>query len=277
MSGPHEGSIGAKLLHPRRSLGTRYRVQAERFLQNGSDSDLVWAEQMASKSVLHDFTDPRNWKVLVRARIELGDDGGVFSCLRDLFSVLGRDPALTDLLQDVDMLEHGEAILAEALRIDPLDPDQWIKEEKPIEEFLAKVRSLDFTDPRANLLYSRRLERILSTGMEEEYLVHAPILLSQRPLNHEAWTKLGRIHERRGRERPRMALLRPGPGGLPALWGEGQVHGEDGRGHGRGEQETVGVVPVESRAAFSRGLQRFAERGGAYRATGARGGSRRRG
>ena len=34
MSGPHE-SIGAKLLHPRRSLGTRYRVQAERFLQNG--------------------------------------------------------------------------------------------------------------------------------------------------------------------------------------------------------------------------------------------------
>ena len=172
MSGSHEGSIGAKLLHPRRSLGTRYRVQAERFLQNGSDSDLVWAEQMASKSVLHDFTDPRNWKVLVRARIELGDDGGVFSCLRDLFSVLGRDPALTDLLQDVDMLEHGEAILAEALRIDPLDPDQWIKEEKPIEEFLAKVRSLDFTDPRANLLYSRRLERILSNGMEELSLIH---------------------------------------------------------------------------------------------------------
>ena len=258
MSGSHEGSIGAKLLHPRRSLGTRYRVQAERFLQNGSDSDLVWAEQMASKSVLHDFTDPRNWKVLVRARIELGDDGGVFSCLRDLFSVLGRDPALTDLLQDVDMLEHGEAILAEALRIDPLDPDQWIKEEKPIEEFLAKVRSLDFTDPRANLLYSRRLERILSTGMEEEYLVHAPILLSQRPLNHEAWTKLGRIHERRG-ESDRawhcydQAQVAYPPCGEKDRYMERMAGAMDG-----GSRKPWSRPPVESRAAFLEGLQRFA-------------------
>ena len=72
---------------------------------------------------------------------------GVFSCLKDLFSVLGRDPALTDLLVEVDMIEHGNAILGEALRIDPLDPDQWLEEDKPIDEFLAKVRSLDFTDP----------------------------------------------------------------------------------------------------------------------------------
>ena len=33
--------------------------------------------------------------------------------------------------------------------------------------------------------------------MEDEYLVHATILLSQRPLTR-GWTKLGRIHERRG-------------------------------------------------------------------------------
>ena len=92
MSGIPDKSIGAKLLHPRRSLGTRYRVQAERFLENGGDSDIVWAEQMAAKAVLHDFTDPMNWKVLVRSRISLGDAGGVFSCLKDLFSVLGRDP-----------------------------------------------------------------------------------------------------------------------------------------------------------------------------------------
>ena len=43
MSGIPDKSIGAKLLHPRRSLGTRYRVQAERFLENGGDSDIVWA------------------------------------------------------------------------------------------------------------------------------------------------------------------------------------------------------------------------------------------
>tara|TARA_B100001559_G_scaffold319097_1_gene327645 strand:- start:107 stop:1057 length:951 start_codon:yes stop_codon:yes gene_type:complete len=187
-----------RLLHPRRSLGDRYRTQAERFLSSGDEGDAIWGEQMASKAVLHDFTNPSNWETLVKSRIALRDETGVSSALKDLFSVLGRDPDLTDLLKDVDMILHGSSILAESLRIDPLDPDEWWALENPIESLLDKIKSLDFSDPRANLLFSRRLERALDNGFEEEYLEHARILLAQRPVNHEAWTKLGRIHERRG-------------------------------------------------------------------------------
>ena len=46
-----------RLLHPRRSLGDRYRTQAERFLSSGDEGDAIWGEQMASKAVLHDFTN----------------------------------------------------------------------------------------------------------------------------------------------------------------------------------------------------------------------------
>ena len=187
-----------RLLHPRRSLGDRYRTQAERFLSSGDEGDAIWGEQMASKAVLHDFTNPSNWETLVKSRIALRDETGVSSALKDLFSVLGRDPDLTDLLKDVDMILHGSSILAESLRIDPLDPDEWWALENPIESLLDKIKSLDFSDPRANLLFSRRLERALDNGFEDEYLEHARILLAQRPVNHEAWTKLGRIHERRG-------------------------------------------------------------------------------
>jgi tetratricopeptide (TPR) repeat protein len=198
MSNSAGSTLEERLLHPRRSLGDRYRTQAERFLSSGNEGDAIWGEQMASKAVLYDFTNPRNWKTLVKSRIKLGDEHGVSSALKDLFSVLGRDPNLTDMLKDVDMLIHGASILAESLRIDPLDPDEWWALENPIDNLLEKIRSLDFSDPRANLLFSRRLERALDNGFEEEYLEHATILLAQRPMNHEAWTKLGKIHERRG-------------------------------------------------------------------------------
>ncbi|MAE25813.1 MAG: hypothetical protein CMI64_09050 [Pedosphaera sp.] len=198
MSNSSDGRLESRLLHPRRSLGDRYRTQAERFLSSDNEGDAIWGEQMASKAVLHDFTNPKNWKTLVRSRIAMKDDGGVSAALKDLFSVLGRDPNLTDMLKDVDMLLHGTSILSEALRIDPLDPDEWWALENPIEDLLNKIKSLDFTDPRSNLLFSRRLERVLENGFEDEYLEHATILLAQRPMNHEAWTKLGRIHERRG-------------------------------------------------------------------------------
>ena len=156
------------------------------------------------------------------------------------------------------MIEHGNAILGEALRIDPLDPDQWLEEGKPIDEFLAKVRSLDFTDPRANLLFSRRLERLLSKGMEDEYLVHAPILLSQRPLNHEAWTKLGRIHERRGESDRAWHCYDQAQVAYPPCEEKdrymermaGIMDGQTGRAWSR--------PPVESRSAFLEGLQRYA-------------------
>ena len=57
---------------------------------------------------------------------------------------------------------------------------------------------LDMTDYRANILFSRRLERLRDSGREEDYLKLARVLLAQRPSNHEAWSALGRLHERRG-------------------------------------------------------------------------------
>ena len=49
--------IGARLQHPRRSLGNRHRSQANKFLKlAGSDkNNLPWAEQSARQAVLHDF------------------------------------------------------------------------------------------------------------------------------------------------------------------------------------------------------------------------------
>ena len=65
MRNSDDTDLGTKLLHPRRSLGDRYRTQAERFLSTGNEGDTVWGEQMASKAVVHDFTNPLNWKILV--------------------------------------------------------------------------------------------------------------------------------------------------------------------------------------------------------------------
>jgi hypothetical protein len=41
------------------------------------------------------------------------------------------------------------------------------------------------------------MERLLENGYEEEYLELTAKLLAQRPSNHEAWMKMGRLHERR--------------------------------------------------------------------------------
>ena len=88
------------------------------------------------KVVLHDFTT-RELEGARQSEDSLGMMG-VFSCPEDLFSVLGRDPALTDLLQDVDMLEHGRQYWR-GPQDRPPGPGPVDKEEKPIEEFLAKV------------------------------------------------------------------------------------------------------------------------------------------
>ena len=71
--------IAVKLQHPRRSLGNRHRSQAEKFLElSAADSqNLNWAEQSARQAVLHDFTNPNNWRVLVRVKLEIGDDIGI--------------------------------------------------------------------------------------------------------------------------------------------------------------------------------------------------------
>ena len=50
-----KGVLSESLQHPRRSLGNRYRSQAEKFLElsNGDDENLSWAEQNARQSILY--------------------------------------------------------------------------------------------------------------------------------------------------------------------------------------------------------------------------------
>ena len=196
--------IAAKLQHPRRSLGNRHRSQAEKFLSlsETDSSNLLWAEQSARQAVLHDFTNPDNWRVLVRIKLNVGDYAGIHAVLNDLFAVLGRDPVYLTQLEGVDMSESGMGILEAALVADPLDPDDWwngiSSDEGSILSFIERVGMLDMTDHRANILFSRRLERLRDSGREEAYLKLARVLLAQRPSNHEAWSALGRMHERRG-------------------------------------------------------------------------------
>jgi len=114
---------------------------------------------------------------------------------------LGRDPVYLTQLEGVDMSESGMGILEAALVADPLDPDDWwngvSSDEGSILSFIERVGMLDMTDHRANILFSRRLERLRDSGREEDYLKLARVLLAQRPSNHEAWSALGRMHERR--------------------------------------------------------------------------------
>lgn len=195
--------IGSRLQHPRRSLGNRHRSQAEKFLQLSinDNTNLSWAEQSARQAVLHDFTHPDNWRILLSIKLEIGDLSGVRAVLDDLFLILGRDPELLSQLDGVNLEKSASNLLEAALSVDPLDPDIWwelTSQEGEIQAFCSRIRNLDFTDQRANILFSRRMERLLDAGYEEEYLELTRKLLAQRPTNHEAWDKLGKLHERRG-------------------------------------------------------------------------------
>jgi len=194
--------FGAKLQHPRRSLGNRHRSQASKFLKlaQTAPANLAWAEQSARQAVLHDFTHPDNWRVLVEIKIRNSDSSGIKAVLDDLFLILGRDPELLAQLDGVDLTTSASNLLESALLIDPLDPDIWwerTQKDGGVELFLDRIRNLDFTDSRANILFSRRMERLLEYGYENEYLELTRKLLAQRPSNHEAWSRLGRLHERR--------------------------------------------------------------------------------
>jgi tetratricopeptide (TPR) repeat protein len=193
-----------KLQHPRRSLGNRHRSQAEKFLSlTESDmQNLKWAEQSARQAVLHDFTNPENWRILVKVKLESGDEDGIRAVLNELFTILGRDPETLAQLDEVSMNKSGSLILEASLMADPLDPDEWwastSQSDVNLGDFIERVKNLDLTDQRANVLFSRRLERVRDNGMEEQYLELSRIILAQRPSNHEAWAELGRMHERRG-------------------------------------------------------------------------------
>ncbi len=196
--------IGASLQHPRRSLGNRHRSQARKFLKmSQDDSDYIgWAEQSARQAVLHDFTHPDNWRILVETNLLSRDDAGIRAVLVELFTVLGRDPESLNQLDGVNMNEVGLEILEASLYADPLDSDLWWEiisgDEDGVERFCSRVKILDLTDIRANVLFSRRLERLRDSGFEEEFLDLSKLVLAHRPNNHETWSELGRMHERRG-------------------------------------------------------------------------------
>ena len=203
--------IADSLQHPRRSLGDRHRSQSQKYVNLALDEqgrviqerlvNLKWGEQSARQAVLHDFTNAENWKVLVRVKSLLGDSEGIRAALEDLFSVLGRKPEHLKQLEHIDFLTSGYGLLLASLEADPLDPDVWWKmaceSQDVLTEFLDRTSKLDLRDRRANLLFSRRIERIRDSGDEDQFIRLSKIILAQRPTNHEAWASLGRMHERR--------------------------------------------------------------------------------
>ncbi|MBR79816.1 MAG: hypothetical protein CMA88_03415 [Euryarchaeota archaeon] len=199
-----EEGLSETLQHPRRSLGNRHRSQAQKFLQisENDPANLSWAEQNARLSVLYDFTNEENWKILMEIKVKLGDSEGARVVLEDLFTVLGRDPSLMSQLSGLGIIDSYQKLLHAAINADPLDAEAWwlgiCEDGSKLLEFSSRLKGLDVSDQRANILFSRRLERVRRGGHEEMFLELSRYLLAHRPINHEAWQELGRMYERRG-------------------------------------------------------------------------------
>ncbi|MFL2977059.1 MAG: tetratricopeptide repeat protein [Candidatus Thalassarchaeaceae archaeon] len=197
----------ARLQHPRRSLGNRHRAQANKFLNIAKQdtenrmTNLNWAEQSSRQSVLHDFTNEDNWRQLIKIKILLSDEIGIRAVLEDLFVILGRNPERTNILTGIDLIEHGNDLLEAAFDVDPLDPDKWYTHiaciQDKFEDFSIRMNTLDLRDPRANIVFGRRIEKLFDNGRHDEFIPMARRIVAQRPQNHEAWMGLGRLHERR--------------------------------------------------------------------------------
>ena len=193
------------LQHPRRNLGNRHRSQAEKFIKlakkvpENAEQNLAWAEQNAQQSILHDFTDERNWRCLAEIKQLRKDGSGLEMVLEDLFVVLGRDPNQLNQLKGVDHLQVGLELLEAAFLTDSLEPEKWFEsmDEGRLQEFSERCKRLDFTDQRTNIIYGRRLEKIRGAGNEALFIDLVQYLLAHRPSNHELWLELGRLHERR--------------------------------------------------------------------------------
>ncbi len=200
---------GGELQHPRRNLGNSYRSQAEKFVKlarkdtTRSTDNLHWAEQNALQAILYDFTDERNWQTLAHIKKMLGDGEGLGRVLDDVFTILGRDPENLQQLHGLDMLEFGIELLAATIAADPLDADLWwdliqnSENDKNLADFSNRCRRLDFRDQRANIIFGRRLERVLKSGRDDLFIELVQHLLAHRPGNHELWLDLGRLHEGR--------------------------------------------------------------------------------
>lgn len=197
------------LQHPRRNLGNRYRSTAQKFAKLAKDDpsraaeNMAWAEQNARQAILHDFTDERNWRYLAELKAINEDAEGLHAVLEDVFVILGRDPENLEQLSGIDYLKVGRELLEAAFSRDALDPDAWweristIEGDVGITDFAERCRRLDFRDQRANIVFGRRLERLRSAGHEDVFIDLAKHLLAHRPINHELWLEMGRLHERR--------------------------------------------------------------------------------
>ncbi|MDP6905934.1 MAG: hypothetical protein QF440_00775 [Candidatus Thalassarchaeaceae archaeon] len=198
-----EGLAG-QLQHPRRSLGDRHRAQASKFLRLAKDDPLRqvenvnWAEQSARQSLLFDFTNEENWNVLAEIKTIKNDEIGLRALLSDLFSVLGRDPEQIQQLSEIPILEMGLELVTATLNRDSLDAEIWATNltDSKFNEFVERFSILDLSDPRCNVLFSRRLQQIWKSKGDEVCIPLARIILAQRPQNFEMWTDLGRVHER---------------------------------------------------------------------------------
>ena len=195
--------LNESINHPRRSLGNRYRTQAKKFLElvYEDEINLQWAQKNARQSVLHDFMNDENWKILLEIIILTNDEKAARVLFEDLFTILGRNPEHLSQLDSIDILDSAMKIFESSLLVDPLNPDKWWRSvgnsEKSIKNFVERMKILDLTDYRANILFSRRLERLRKNSHEDVYLELSRLILAQRPNNHEAWNELGRMYERK--------------------------------------------------------------------------------
>lgn len=196
--------LAGTLQHPRRSLGDRHRSQAKKFLKL-SDTDpsrqmenMNWAEQNSRQALLYDFTHPDNWRILADIKQKLQDEIGLRALLMDLFTVLGRDPEQLSQLDGVPIVEVGRELLEAALTSDHLDPDLWHNslDTQMTESFCDRFSKLDLSDPRCNVLFGRRVERLWKSNGDEMCIPLARMLVANRPQNFEMWINLGRAHER---------------------------------------------------------------------------------
>ena len=195
--------LNESINHPRRSLGNRYRTQAIKFLElvYEDEINLQWAEKNARQSVLHDFMNEENWKILLEIIILTNDEKAARVLFEDLFTILGRNPEHLSQLDSIDILDSAMKIFESSLLVDPLNPHKWWRSvgnsEKSIKNFVERMKILDLTDYRANILFSRRLERLRKNSHEDVYLELSRLILAQRPNNYEAWNELGRMYERK--------------------------------------------------------------------------------
>lgn len=263
--------LSSLIEHPRRNLGNRYRAQANRFVKlatkdpERSLANYDWAEQNARQAILHDFTDEENWRCLAKIKHLLQDGEGLEQTLRDLFTVLGRNPEHIDQLTGIDHLEFGLELLDAVFNRDPLDSKSWWKIidgdslNENIQDFSSRCKKLDFRDQRANIIFARRIQTLRENGLVESFVELSKYLLAHRPQNHELWMDLGRLHETRQEMGDawlcydQVQTLRPRTGARDLFLERMHSRMDDG-----GKLPWSGTPSVEDRTSFLQQMQKLA-------------------